>query len=91
MAAIAQLTAEGAVRVAHDEQRAAEVSAALGGKLLRQRVERIRPVVAGGAGIAGEAAVGIAQQIVHMALAARPVVEVQEISERVGLQLIAGM
>ena len=86
--AIARRAAQSASLIPQAEERAAIIAAAPDRILLRQRVVGIGPVVPGGIGVAGKAAVGIAQKIIHLALAARAVVQMQRHAVGVDLKLI---
>ena len=88
VAPIAQVAAPGAALVPQAQKRGAIVAAALDGKLLGQHVQGIGPIQARVIGVAGKAPVGILEQIVHAALAAPSVVQVQQIAVAVQLHLI---
>ena len=88
VARVAQVAAEGALGVADDQQRAAQVAVALERELLGQDVERIGAALDVMGRRAAAAAVGERGQIGHLALAARTVVQVREVPDFVDLHLV---
>ncbi len=88
VAHVAQIAAEGAVAVAHDEHGAAQVAVALEGELLRQDVERVGARLGLVGARAASAAVRIGEQVPHIALGAGTVIQMQQVAEPVRLHLV---
>ena len=88
MAVVAQVAPERPLGVAHHQKRAAHVARPLEGELLRQHVERVGALADVRGLPAHAAAVGVGEQIAHVAFAARPVVQVEQVSVLVDPHLV---